>query len=277
MAPGCTRSDYKVQLHIKLLENDICSSKIIHVQLSRIPIFCALNYRLLDSNRTWPLLEILIVLPEEVNSRHLRLGENRREDMTTELRQGAQIVTDFLHACLNNQAQHNQPYKVNVFKCFTSWLALGVVTLEGIESHPVIIEAFRCLSNVSESSSSVHEAATDLICTLLVRMETDESMSPSQTFQYNHNHNGGDDESTSSAVSNMHNTMSAASIQRLEGKHFSQVIRRALCVFTPTHFNRLCVVLLEYLFIFQRVSSQQYVVWKKHIISLWPMKIWKSV
>ena len=53
------------------------------------------------------------MLPEEVNSRHLRLGENRREDMTTELRQGAQIVTDFLHACLNNQAQHNQPYKVN--------------------------------------------------------------------------------------------------------------------------------------------------------------------
>ena len=219
------------------------------------------------------------MLPEEVNSRHLRLGENRREDMTTELRQGAQIVTDFLHACLNNQAQHNQPYKVNVFKCFTSWLALGVVTLEGIESHPVIIEAFRCLSNVSESSSSVHEAATDLICTLLVRMETDESMSPNQTFQYNHNHNGGDDESTSSAVSNMHNTMSAASIQRLEGKHFNQVNRRALRVkkFTRIHFNQLCVAFLEYQFIFQRVSSQQYVVWKKHIISLWPMKIWKSV
>ena len=136
--------------------------------------------------------------------------------MTRELRQGAQIVTDFLHACLNNQAQNNQQYKVNVFKCFTSWLALGVITLEGIESHPVIIEAFRCLSNVSDASSSVHEAATDLICTLLVRMETDESMSPNQNYQPNLNHSGGEDD-TSSVISNLHNTMSAASIQRLEG------------------------------------------------------------
>ena len=231
------------------------------MQLSRIPIFCALNYRLLDSNRTWPLLEILIVLPEEVNSRHLRLGENRREDMTTELRQGAQIVTDFLHACLNNQAQHNQPYKVNVFKCFTSWLALGVVTLEGIESHPVIIEAFRCLSNVSESSSSVHEAATDLICTLLVRMETDESMSPNQTFQYNHNHNGGDDESTSSAVSNMHNTMSAASIQRLEGKYFIQVNRWALrvaCQSIVRCFSRIPIYFSESVFTAVRSLEEAY-------------------
>ena len=137
--------------------------------------------------------------------------------MTRELRQGAQIVTDFLHACLNNQAQHNQQYKVNVFKCFTSWLALGVITLEGIESHPVILEAFRCLSNVSEASSSVHEAATDLICTLLVRMETDESMAPNNHYQSNHINSGEDDESSSAVVPNLHNTMSAASIQRLEG------------------------------------------------------------
>ena len=136
--------------------------------------------------------------------------------MTKELRQGAQIVTDFLHACLNNQAQHNQQYKVNVFKCFTSWLALGVISLDGIESHPVIVEAFRCLSNVSEASSSIHEAATDLICTLLVRMETDEAMSPNQHYQSNNISCSGDDNS-GAMISNMHNPMSSASIQRLEG------------------------------------------------------------
>ena len=175
------------------------------------------------------MLEILIVLPEEVNSRHLRLGENRREDMTRELKQGAQIVTDFLHACLNNQAQHNQQYKVNVFKCFTSWLALGVIALEGIESHPVILEAFRCLSNVS-GSSSVHEAATDLICTLLVRMETDESMAPNHHYQSNHINSGGDDDTSSAVVSNLHNMMSAASIQRLEGTIFNQSISIAFSI-----------------------------------------------
>ena len=174
------------------------------------------NYRLLNSGRTWALLEILILLPEEVSSRHLRLGENRREDMTRELRQGAQIVTDFLHACLNNQAQQNQQYKANVFKCFTSWLAFGVISLDGIESHPVVLEAFRCLSNVSELSA-VHEAATDLICTLLVRMETDEAMTPNQQNpQLNLNHTGVED---GTCVLSRRNTMPAVAIQKLEGKY----------------------------------------------------------
>lgn len=29
----------------------------------------------------WPLLEILTVLPEEINSRHLKLNSNRREQV----------------------------------------------------------------------------------------------------------------------------------------------------------------------------------------------------
>ena len=62
-----------------------------------------------------------------------------------------------------------------------------------------------------------------------------------QTVQYNHNHNGGDDESTSSAVSNMHNTMSAASIQRLEGKYFIQVNRWAKSL--PEHISINCALL----------------------------------
>ena len=162
-------------------------------------------------------------MPEEVNSRHLRLGENRREDMTKELRQGAQIVTDFLHACLNNQAQHNQQYKVNVFKCFTSWLALGVISLDGIESHPVIVEAFRCLSNVSEASSSIHEAATDLICTLLVRMETDESMSPNLNSYQSNNISGSGHDNSHTMIPNIHSSMTSASIQRLEESIFTAV------------------------------------------------------
>ena len=173
------------------------------------------------SGRTWPLLEILIVLPEEVSSRHLRLGANRREGITRELRQSARIVTDFLHACLNNQAQQHQQYKVNVFKCFTSWLALGVISLEGIECHPVIVEGFRCLANVGEVSA-VHEAATDLICTLLVRMETDDSMNVNPP-PHSSNSPGsvvGDEEQMSHMHINLHNTMSAESIQRLEGKHY---------------------------------------------------------
>jgi len=44
----------------------------------------------------WPLLEILTVLPEEVNSRLLRLGANRRLEVMKELGTTAPTVTEFL-------------------------------------------------------------------------------------------------------------------------------------------------------------------------------------
>lgn len=44
----------------------------------------------------WPLLEILTVLPEEVNSRLLRLGANRRHEVMQEFGSTAATVTEFL-------------------------------------------------------------------------------------------------------------------------------------------------------------------------------------
>lgn len=44
----------------------------------------------------WPLLEILTVLPEEVNSRSLRLGANRRNEVIQELSSHSKIVLEFL-------------------------------------------------------------------------------------------------------------------------------------------------------------------------------------
>jgi transportin-3 len=44
----------------------------------------------------WPLLEVLTVLPEEVNSRLLRLGANRRLEIMQELGSTAPTITEFL-------------------------------------------------------------------------------------------------------------------------------------------------------------------------------------
>jgi transportin-3 len=44
----------------------------------------------------WPLLEILTVLPEEVNSRFLRLGANRRQQITTNFTTNGNSVLEFL-------------------------------------------------------------------------------------------------------------------------------------------------------------------------------------
>ena len=48
----------------------------------------------------WALLEVLVVLPEEVNSRHLRLGANRREEAIAALRTSVPNVLNFLSVCI---------------------------------------------------------------------------------------------------------------------------------------------------------------------------------
>ena len=60
--------------------------------------------------RTRTLLEILTVLPEEVESYTLRLGENRRKEIRANLAQGsAPITVQFLNATLTHAAQSGKP------------------------------------------------------------------------------------------------------------------------------------------------------------------------
>lgn len=60
------------------------------------------------ASRPFALLEILVVLPEEVNSRHLRLGSNRREEVIAAFKTSAGCVNEFLQACLAEKADENQ-------------------------------------------------------------------------------------------------------------------------------------------------------------------------
>lgn len=55
--------------------------------------------------KPWVLLEVLVVLPEEVSSRLLRLGANRRNEVIEALKQNAVQVDDFLKACVSQNAQ----------------------------------------------------------------------------------------------------------------------------------------------------------------------------
>ena len=121
----------------------------------------------LKSTKPAVLLEVLVVLPEEVSSRHLRLGSNRRTEITNELKLNSAQVNDFLRACI---AQNAQSYKLNAFKALTSWLQIGAINLEAIDRNEVMHEAFSTLSNIQESLP-VFEAASDCIIALLIRLE----------------------------------------------------------------------------------------------------------
>ncbi|KAG8222278.1 hypothetical protein J437_LFUL003259 [Ladona fulva] len=113
----------------------------------------------------WPLLEILTVLPEEVNSRSLRLGANRRNDVMGELKSSSKMVSECLKACLSNGSD-NPTMHVKVLRCFTSWVSIQAISLSEISNNLIVGHAFHILAN-HQAPSGVHEAATDCMCALL--------------------------------------------------------------------------------------------------------------
>uniref|UniRef100_A0A1B6DC68 Transportin-3 n=1 Tax=Clastoptera arizonana TaxID=38151 RepID=A0A1B6DC68_9HEMI len=117
-----------------------------------------------------PLLEIMTVLPEEVNSsRALRLGANRRKEILEELSQCVPTVSEFLNRCLS-AAPDNPVIQVRVLRCFTSWVSVHAITLPEIAENSVVAEAFQILLN-KQVTSILHEAAADCVCALLQCLE----------------------------------------------------------------------------------------------------------
>ncbi|XP_067009893.2 transportin-3 isoform X2 [Anabrus simplex] len=121
------------------------------------------------TSSVWPLLEILTVLPEEVNSRSLRLGANRRHEIMQDLNSSASAVTEFLNVCLSNSGELSQIH-IRILRCFTSWVSIQAITLPDVAENIVVAHAFHVLSN-HQAVAGVHEAATDCVCALLQCLE----------------------------------------------------------------------------------------------------------
>lgn len=116
-----------------------------------------------------PLLEILTVLPEEVNSSTLRLGANRRQEVIQDLSTCVPTVSEFLNVCLSSGG-NNPQVQVRILRCFTSWVSVQAITLPEIAENAVVANAFQILLNV-QASAVLHDAATDCVCALLQYLE----------------------------------------------------------------------------------------------------------
>lgn len=123
----------------------------------------------LSHNHLWPLLEILTVLPEELESRTVRLGANRRENVLADLRCCAPSVLDFLQACLVNNSE-NTHINVKVIRCFTSWLSVQAISLAKVSDNVVVAKVFHVLAD-HKTPGVLHDAATDSVCMLLQCLE----------------------------------------------------------------------------------------------------------
>ncbi|KAK9891693.1 hypothetical protein WA026_015661 [Henosepilachna vigintioctopunctata] len=142
-----------------------------------------------SQSNVWPLLEILTVLPEEVEGRAIRLGENRRQELLEEFRQCATTIDQFLTHCSNLYAgniQDNVQVNVKILRCFTSWISIGAILLQNLNENVVIVRAFQILDAKNEASlGTLHDAATDCICMLLQCLEDNNNQHQLESFLFN--------------------------------------------------------------------------------------------
>lgn len=113
------------------------------------------------------LLDILIILPEEIGNRTLRLGSNRREEWKVILGQYCGLVLDMLANCLSTlpDSQAHAEIHVRVFACLGSWVQLGNFPADKLAQSDLLKAPFQTMHMLA--STKLHEAATDCICSLL--------------------------------------------------------------------------------------------------------------
>lgn len=121
-----------------------------------------------SNKNTFALLELLTVLPQEIDSSSLKLGENRREDIKNELRSNAQIVSMFLKETITNS--QNTDVALKIIKCMNSWIQVKAINIQEVPQNAVIGLCLQILRDYN-SINTLHDAASDCICSLLHCLE----------------------------------------------------------------------------------------------------------
>ncbi|XP_059842985.1 transportin-3 [Hypanus sabinus] len=122
------------------------------------------------------LLEILTVLPEEVHSRSLRIGANRRTEIIEDLAYSSSTVVSMLTACTES-CGNDEKTLIKVFRCLGSWFNLGILDSNFMANNRLLLVLFQVLQR-DDTSTNLHEAASDCICSALYAIENVESALP---------------------------------------------------------------------------------------------------
>ncbi|XP_011206982.2 transportin-3 isoform X2 [Bactrocera dorsalis] len=172
-------------VHIGQITND--TDAVIVTQLSlavadlallmaawKQPIIDLLELLSPQAQSVWPLLEILTLLPEEIDSRYLRLGSNRREEIHKQLDAAAPKVLEFLCICLQRSDGHQERLLNCTLRCFSAWVAVQAIPMHHFTENPVGQKVFQLLSS-AETSRKLHDTCTECLCALLSCLEASTS------------------------------------------------------------------------------------------------------
>lgn len=121
------------------------------------------------------------------------MGENRRVDILEDLKACAPTVNEFLKHCCNNCSdnyQQNVQINVKILRCLTSWVSVSAISLTDVLDSVVVARAFSILSVKPDNEKqsvigSLHDAATDCICTLLQCLEDNNNQQALEMYLFN--------------------------------------------------------------------------------------------
>lgn len=123
-----------------------------------------------NENSIWPLINVITLIPEEINSRHLRLGANRRDEIQTQLEANSKMVLQLLVASLSEYSQNNPIKVMHVLKCYTSWICIHAIDVREPSTDVIILKSLSTLSD-NDTDNKLHDAASDLLCAFLQCIE----------------------------------------------------------------------------------------------------------
>lgn len=123
-----------------------------------------------NPNSLWPLISIITLIPEEINSRILRLGDNRRSEIHKQLESSSKTISELLVASLNTYAQQNPALVLKIIKCYTSWIGIHAIDIQEASNNIIVAQSFNILSN-QDADIKMHDAAGDLLCSILQCLE----------------------------------------------------------------------------------------------------------
>lgn len=122
----------------------------------------------------WPLLEILTLIPEEIDSRYLRLGANRREEIHKQMDAAAAKVLEFLCVCLAHSEGAPERIINSTLQCFCAWVSIQAIPIELAAESAIAEQVFRLLTQ-ADTSRKLHDTSTECLCAILSCIEANSS------------------------------------------------------------------------------------------------------
>ncbi|KAK7058745.1 hypothetical protein SK128_012246 [Halocaridina rubra] len=119
-----------------------------------------------------PLLEVLIALPEELHSRQLRLGLNRRKHLDAYFQQKVPSIIGLLHVAVSTEGATKESTHLKSLRCLASWFNIHTEDWVILTDTCLVTDILNVVRN-PQASARLHEIATDCVCSAMIMLEAE--------------------------------------------------------------------------------------------------------